>query len=94
MTAPVGSFPANAWGLFDMHGNVWEWCQDWHGEYPDGTVTDPTGPASGRSRVLRGGCWYTPKYHHRSATRGRGAPDLMNLQRGFRVVAEASDGVD
>lgn len=55
-TTLVGSFPANAWGLYDMHGNVHEWCLDWHGTYP-GSVQDPGGPTSGSNRVLRGGGW-------------------------------------
>jgi len=54
-TTEVGSYPANAWGLYDMHGNVWEWCSDWFGDYPGGRVTDPVGPSSGSRRVLRGG---------------------------------------
>ena len=56
-TRAVGSYRPNAWGFFDMHGNVWEWCADWKGIYPSGLLTDPTGPASGKSRVYRGGSW-------------------------------------
>jgi formylglycine-generating enzyme required for sulfatase activity len=54
-THPVGQKKANAWGLYDMYGNVWELCRDWHGKYPDSEVTDPTGPPSGAGRVIRGG---------------------------------------
>ena len=56
-TTPVGSFPANPWGLFDMHGNVWEWCQDWYGPYPKTDITDPQSLTNGEARVLRGGSW-------------------------------------
>src|ERR1019366_4354614 len=56
-TTPVGSFPANAWGFHDMHGNVWEWCEDWYGDYPKKDVVDPQGAEKGKYRVLRGGSW-------------------------------------
>ena len=68
-TTTVGSYQPNAWGFYDMHGNVWEWCRDWYGTYPTGSVSDPQGPASGSIRVLRGGGWRTPRQDCRSASR-------------------------
>ncbi len=68
-TTPVGSFPANAWGLHDMHGNLFEWCQDWYGDYSQKDVVDPQGPEKGEVRVLRGGSWHRNPLYCRSAYR-------------------------
>ena len=86
-TMPVGQKPANPWGLFDMGGNVWEWCDDWYGPYPGGSVTDPrsTDPNSG-IRVLRGGSWNDEARACRSAYRGADLPDSSFSFYGFRVV--------
>ena len=70
----VKALPCNGWGLYQMHGNVWEWCQDWYGDYPSGTVVDPTGPAEGARRVLRGGSWISHGRYVRSTDRAHGDP--------------------
>ncbi len=89
-TTPVGKYPANAWGLYDMHGNVWEWCSDWHGDYPTGSVTDPIGPSTGSIRVNRGGCWFNDAVNCRSAIRGWFGPSNRNYLLGFRVALSSS----
>jgi formylglycine-generating enzyme required for sulfatase activity len=85
-TTAVGSFAANRWGLYDMHGNVWEWCWDWFGSYSSGLQTDPTGADSGVSRVNRGGSWYIYAQYLRSAYRLYENPSIRNSDLGFRLV--------
>ena len=85
-TTDVGHYPANAWGLYDMHGNVWEWCLDWWGDYPSGTVTDPTGSLQGSDRVDRGGSWYNDAWASRSALRGNFDPADTNGLLGLRLA--------
>jgi formylglycine-generating enzyme required for sulfatase activity len=89
-THPVGQKKPNAWGLYDMHGNVWEWCADWYGSYPTGAVTDPQGAASGTSRVLRGGSWFYNPSDCRSANRNGLTPDFRIINLGLRVVVSVS----
>jgi formylglycine-generating enzyme required for sulfatase activity len=84
-TTPVGSFPANAWGLHDMHGNVWQWCQDWHGGYGNKDAADPQGPKAGKNRILRGGSWGSHPIFCRSANRNFRDPDERTESCGFRV---------
>jgi sulfatase modifying factor 1 len=88
-TAPVGSFKPNAFGLYDMHNNAWQWCTDWYGAdyYGKSPVDDPTGPDSGTVRVLRGGSWFLGPHFARSAARYRGVPGgRMIIVAGFRVA--------
>ena len=81
----VGSYLPNVWGLFDMHGNVLEWCLDWYGDY-EGDVTDPSGPAEGIRRVLRGGSWGHSAYFCRSASRINISPSDYEYHYGFRLA--------
>ena len=83
-TSPVGSFAPNGYGLYDMAGNVWEWCWDWFGSYSSGSQTDPRGPTSGSDRVRRGGCWYGSAYFCRVAYRYYLWPDGVLGNLGFR----------
>jgi formylglycine-generating enzyme required for sulfatase activity len=88
-TLPVGSFPPNAWGLHDMHGNVWEWCWDWYGDYPAGEQKDPAGASEGNYRVNRGGGWNDFGRHLRSAYRAAHPPVNKTFNLGFRVARNA-----
>jgi sulfatase modifying factor 1 len=76
----------NLWGLHDIHGNVYEWCGDWHAELLQQGGMDPRGPSEGSSRVLRGGCWNRLSDNCRSAIRGRSTPDTRRNGLGFRVL--------
>jgi formylglycine-generating enzyme required for sulfatase activity len=89
-TTAVGAFPANPWGLFDMHGNVWEWTEDWYGPYPEGDAAniDPHGPAQGAKRVIRGGSWFFDANSARCGLRYTHSPQDKGFSLGLRLAAD------
>jgi formylglycine-generating enzyme required for sulfatase activity len=90
--APVKRYPPNAWGLYDMHGNVWEWCRDLFHGYDRVSVVDPCTTETGQNRVRRGGSWFGPGYSMRSANRAYAHPMSRLQNRGFRLVMISENG--
>ncbi|MCV2369939.1 formylglycine-generating enzyme family protein [Roseateles oligotrophus] len=92
-TSPVGSFAPNAWGLFDMHGNAWEWVSDWHGDdyYANSPPVDPQGPIDGEVRVRRGGSWHTWPFYARASYRNINSESSRYTLLGFRLVRELTE---
>ena len=90
-TTPAGRYPANAWNLHDMHGNVWEWTNDWYGPYDAARDVDPLGPDTGTVRVIRGGSWTFDANSARCALRFTHAPIDRGFSLGFRVVGEPTE---
>ena len=81
----VGLKRPNRWGLYDMHGNVYEWCQDWEDDYEDSPVIDPTGPLEGIQRIYRGGCWYGSSWNCQASDRDADVPTFRHCIVGFRA---------
>lgn len=89
-THPVAQKEPNAWGFYDMGGNILEWCSDWFGDYPRSVRTDPAGPDSGHFRIARGGSWRMPIHVARSAARSGGSPGRIDYTLGFRLALTAN----